>query len=300
MRREELFNRDGVYSAIVNNNLLMHHDATAVGYRILQTLCLIRSQDQPLRILDLACGGLPISIADMIDAVTQARFTYTGIDINPDQVELAATLFEFPGNVVQARLIEANAWDIQSVDLDGPFDLIYTGLNLHHGAPEEIDYLMSQIRALLNDRGVFINHDWYRPDAETYIRRPSAKPEDGQENFRLVPEEKMTGIVNPYPHDTITFDAGVPDWRLAFIDGLTDSYRDLEGDDVGADTLKSHMLERDFPISRADLTAILKKHGFHHRIVDYTNIRVAINPFLAMPFACKDGDVFNSINRHIH
>jgi hypothetical protein len=66
MRREELFNRDGVYSAIVNHNLLMHREATELGGGILKTLFEGRPEKKPIKVLDLACGGLPISIADMI------------------------------------------------------------------------------------------------------------------------------------------------------------------------------------------------------------------------------------------
>jgi ubiquinone/menaquinone biosynthesis C-methylase UbiE len=176
MRREELFNQDGVYSAIVKHNLLMHHEATEVGTRILKTLFEGRPENKPINVLDLACGGLPISIADMMARVSGRVFSYTGIDINPDQVALADNFFQFSDNVCHANLLEANAWDLKTLELQPPFDIIFTGLNLHHGTPEEIDYLMTQVSDLLDESGIFLNHDWYRPDMEVYIRRPSYNP----------------------------------------------------------------------------------------------------------------------------
>ncbi len=291
MRREELFNRDGVYSAIVTHNLLMHREATEMGAGILKALFGGRPKKKPLMVLDLACGGLPISIADMLDRIGGARYMYTGIDINPDQVALANTFFQFSDNVLQADLLEANAWDLTALDLQSPYDIIFTGLNLHHGTPEEIDFLMEQVFDLLDDSGIFLNHDWFRPDMETYVRRPSCNPLDDNESYRLVPQAKLEAGTRPYNKASRDFDSINPEWRLTFINGLADSYRHQMNDDQGADTLKSHMMERDFPVSRQDLADIFDAQGFHYKIFNYDNSGLIIRPFMAMPVASKDNTV---------
>jgi SAM-dependent methyltransferase len=292
MRREELFNRDGVYSAIVHHNLLMHHEATEMGAGILKSLFSGRPKNKPIKVLDLACGGLPISITDIMARVGVADFSYTGIDINPDQVALAKQFFQFSGNTCQANLLEANAWDLKTIELQAPFDIIFTGLNLHHGTPEELDYLMAQVFELLDPSGIFLNHDWYRPDTEIYVRRPSCNPRNGNECYRLVPQEKIEADASPYGKASMDSDSTNPQWRLIFIDGMTESYRNKTKDDQGAGTLKSHMMERDFPVSRQDLADILKRHGFCYKILDYDQSGLAIWPFMAMPIAFKDESVY--------
>ncbi len=292
MRREELFNRDGVYSAIVHHNLLMHREATDMGAGILKTLFEGRPKSNPVKVLDLACGGLPISIVAMMEKVEGARFSYTGIDINPDQVALADKFFRLSDNACQVKLLEANAWDVKTLELESPFDIIFTGLNLHHGTPEEIDYLMAQVYDLLDASGIFLNHDWYRPDRETYVRRPSRNPRDEEECYRLVSQTKLAANTRPYGRASMNFRTANAQWRLAFIDGLTDSYRLRTNDDKGADTLRSHMVERDFPVSRQDLADILTAHGFHHRIFNYDDSGLAIWPFMAMPMASKNQSVY--------
>ncbi len=292
MRREELFNRDGVYSAIVRHNLLMHREATEMGAGILKTLFSGRSTNKPIRVLDLACGGLPISIVDMMARVGGADFHYTGIDINPDQVALARQFFQYPDGVYRANLLEANAWDLKRLGRQSPFDIIFTGLNLHHGTPEEIDYLMMQVFDLLEPSGIFLNHDWYRPDTEIYVRRPSCNPRNKSESYRLVPREKIEAHTRLYGKPSMDFASTNPKWRRTFIDGMTESYRQRTNDDRGADTLRSHMMERDFPVSRRDLADIIKGHGLFCKILDYGDSGQAIGPFMAMPMACKDEAVY--------
>ncbi len=295
MRREELFNRDGVYSTLVTCNLLMHREATETGIGFLKILSDQRKANRPIRVLDLACGSLPVAIADMMERVPHARFSYTGVDINPDQVELASRYFRFSDNVRCADFIEGNAWDLHRLNLKGPYDMIFTGFNLHHGTPEEIDFLMVQVDTLLAGDGIFLNHDWYRPDEEIYVRRPSCNPQDPSESYRLVPKASLSDCTLPYERKSIVCNFSDHAWRMAFIDGLTDSFRRHRDDQQGANSLKSHMVERDFPVSRQDLADILMKHGFFFDFIHHHDPRIAICPYLAMPFACKDEGLYGQV-----
>ncbi len=295
MRREELFNRDSGYSTLVTCNLLMHREATETGVGLLSVLSNLKKTDQPIRILDLACGGLPIAISDMMERVSHAAFSYTGIDINPDQVELASKYFRFSNNVHHVELIEGNAWDLHSLGLDGTFDMIFTGFNLHHGTPEEIDYLMVQVDAILADDGIFLNHDWYRADDEPYVRRPSCNPQNPDESYRLVPKRSLRDGTRPYGRKSIICNFSNHAWRMAFIEGLTDAFRKQCRDEQGANTLRSHMIERDYPVSRKDLAHILHRQGFYFDFIHHHDPSVEICPFLAMPFACKAEGVYHQV-----
>ncbi len=299
MKKEQLFKQDGVYYAIVTHNVLMHDEITELGTQIFKTFFENSTFDRPIKVLDLACGGTPVSVSDMIENVEQAQFSYTGIDINPDQVGCASQLFQFSDNVVHTNFLEANAWDLLPLNLDGPFDIIFTGLNIHHGTPEEIDYLVPQLKTLLSDNGVFINHDWYRPDDEVYVRRPSWNPNDDTESYRLIAKDKIDAQTKSYEKPSVEFESFHHEWRLQFIDGLTESYRGHTQDDAGADTLKSHMLERDFPVSRQDFSDILTSHGLYHKIFNYKNSGLQIWPFMAMPVFCKNETVYQQIIKAI-
>src|SRR3990167_5545250 len=99
MKNERVFSAGGFYSFVVKSNALLHSGATSAGKKIIgQWLCK-RPPTKPLRVLDLACGSLPISISEIMGSFGGHTFNYTGVDINPDQVRLAINEFKFPQNV---------------------------------------------------------------------------------------------------------------------------------------------------------------------------------------------------------
>ncbi len=170
MRREKILNRDGFYAAVVDNNVLMHREVIEQGPSVLTGPLQSRGDGDAVRLLDLACGGMPVSIAEIMDGFPHLNFHYAGVDINPDQIE-SARGFRFSANVKAVDLREGSAWNLSGLDLAGSFDCVFIGLNLHHGTPEEIAFLGSRIHALLVEDGGLLNHDWYRPNHEPYLRR---------------------------------------------------------------------------------------------------------------------------------
>ena len=197
MRREELFNRSGYYRFLLDSNALLHREATDVATEALKPVLGKHAVDKPVRVLDLACGGWPKAIAGVMTQFSSRTFEYTGIDINPDQVKLAAGLFEFPGNVIGVLILEGNAWDLEALGISGGYDLIFSGMNLHHGNPAEFLFLARQLRALLAPCGILFSHDVYRPDAQLYRRRPDANPDDPAESFRLIDAARIASAALP-------------------------------------------------------------------------------------------------------
>lgn len=279
MRREELFNRSGYYRFLLDSNSLLHREAAAVAIDALNPLLKERASDEPVRVLDLACGGWPTAIAGVMAAFASRTFEYTGIDINPDQVELASTRFEFPENVNATHILEGNAWDLETAGVEPGFDLVFSGMNLHHGNPEELLYLAGQIRELLAPGGLFFSHDVYRPDAEPYHRRPDLNPAEPAESFRLVDAARVAELPSMDIAEDETLDE--PAWRKDYVRRMDRTLIARGGDPDGTKSTIAHMRQRDYPVSTRDLSRILSHAGFSTRVQRFDDSAEPMGPYVA-------------------
>ena len=261
MRREALFSRSGFYRFLLDTNALMHREARAAASRILGELA-AAAPDRKLGVLDLACGGWPLSIAEAMGNCADRRFEYTGVDINPDQVESARSLFRFPDSVTKVRILEGNAWDLGPLDLEPGFDLVFSGLNLHHGTPEEIEFLAWELLRLLAPGGRFLSHDVYRPEAARYRRRPAVNPLDPSESFRLLAPQRLAAADIPDSSLTVDADPGEPAWRADYLVRMHRLLLERGADAAGADSTVAHMRQRDYPVSLGELRGIFEPLGF--------------------------------------
>ncbi len=281
MRREELFSRSGYYRFLLDCNALLHREAAAVAIEALTPIFQKRASYDPVKVLDLACGGWPTAIAGVMAAFPERAFAYTGIDINPDQVELAATLFEFPSNVLTVRILEGNAWDLGPLGISSEYELIFSGMNLHHGNPEELLYLARQLRGLLASDGLLFSHDVYRPDAQPYRPRIDVNPEDASKSFRLIDAGRIAaaGITAfDFAEDT---SSGEPSWRLEYLEQMRRTLIARGGDTDGTLSTIAHMRQRDFPVSTRELSEILALAGFTTRIRRFDDSGEPLGPFVA-------------------
>ena len=278
MRREALFNRSGFYGFLLKSNVLLHREAAEAAIDAFEPVIEAWDGGEPVPVLDLACGGWPVTIAEVMDAFSDSRFTYTGIDINPDQVELAANEFPFPDNVAETRIIEGNAWELGDLRLDDSYPIIFSGMNLHHGTPEEIWYLGWQLRDLLMPGGIFFSHDVYRPDHEFYRPRPD------------VIDGTTAWLVNPA---RLTW-AGVPDirvgrdiaradpvWRVDYVDRMRRTLVERGADAAGADSTAHHMASRDFPVSTGEFSAVMTSLGLDVSVLRYDDSDGPLGPYVA-------------------
>ena len=287
MRREKLFSHDGFYPFIVESNLLLHHEAIDSGRRLVELLLKNRPSDQPVTVLDLACGGEPVVIAKIMESFPDRCFHYTGIDINPDQVEQARSVFQFPDNVAEVRISEGNAWDFRSAEPSRKYDVIFMGLNLHHGTPEEIHYLATRIRDLLEDDGIFINHDCFRPNDQPYLRRPDSNPENPAESFQLLDKDVLSSVAEPsFTLDAIHSGANEPDWRIRYRQSLSTTAIERGGDKTGIESMNQHVNLRDYPISLHEFRKIFESVGFKVHTQRY-NTPDPLGEFIAMAVASR-------------
>ena len=291
MRREAFFSGDSPYDVMLRVNLLLHDEAATLVTRRLEALSRRRPDDHVIEILDLACG-VPLTIVDAVENLPDRRFGYTGVDIHPDQVRKAREL-PMPGNVVASRIINGSAWDLthlanparrtQSMRrtrqpgtsdrhaqlkraghgaLPTTYDFVFVGMNLHHGTPEEIWLLATQLRSLLAPDGCLTNHDCYRPEGVAYVRRPATTLEDGKRApLHMVNPQVLAEAAPPSFHFEEAIEAR-PAWRADLIDRLLDGYLSAGGDEAGAEVTASHSWARDFPLSVTEMRTVLEAAGY--------------------------------------
>ena len=284
MRREALFSRSGSYRFLLDTNALMHREAKAAARSVLGELT-VAAPRRVLRVLDLACGGWPLSIAEAMGSFADRRFEYTGVDINPDQVESARSLFRFPDPVTKVRILEGNAWDLAPMGLEPGFDLVFSGLNLHHGTPEEIAFLARELLRLLAPGGRFLSHDVYRPAAARYRRRPAVNPSDPRESFRLLAPEQLAAAGISYLPLLVDGDSGEPAWRVDYLERMHRLLLECGADVPGADSTVAHMRQRDYPVSLGELRGIFEPLGFVVETGRYQGSEHPLAPYLGWALA---------------
>ncbi len=288
MRREELFSKHGAYYLLVESNALLHRECMEYGARVAKCILEGRDASRPVRVLDLACGGMPVSMSEILGEFEELSFQYTGIDINPDQVEFASSFSGYPENFTDVQILEGSAWNLAGSGVSGKYDIIFMGVNLHHGAPEEIHFLATRLPDLLGEDGVFISHDWYRPDNEPYQRRPDRNPDDASESYLLVSPEELRSIEEPdFNFSEISAEGNDEPWRMEFANLLRRILLDRADNTECAHTTYRHVYQRDYPISLDEFRCIMERAGLNVRIFRYKNTGEPLEKFFGMPIASK-------------
>ncbi|MCZ6671918.1 MAG: class I SAM-dependent methyltransferase, partial [Verrucomicrobia bacterium] len=248
---KKFFDEDGFYQFVVSSNVLLHKEAVEFGRTAVDSLIRRIEPKQDLEILDLACGGSPVIINEIMSGFPDVSFRYTGIDINPGQVKSASSVFQFSDNVLQKCIIEGNAWDFPESVSRSKYHLIFTGLNLHHGTPSELFVLFKQALQVLRPDGIFLNHDLYRPADRIYVHRPDQNPNDETESYLMIPQSVVESSGPPnFEFGGVSLDRiGEDDWRLDLLEKLRRILSNRGGDEVGINEACAHMYAKDFALS---------------------------------------------------
>lgn len=295
MREEKLFSKDGCYSRVVESNALLHREAVTYGTRVVKALLKNYDSAQTIKVLDLACGAEPVSITEILNNFPDRNFSYTGIDINPDQVSFAKHQFQYPENIQEIIILEGNAWDPRLNTQDEQYDIVFMGLNLHHGTPEEVYYLATQVAKLLNHQGVYINHDVYRPDDQAYQRRPDHHPDNPNESFCLLDPGLTDSIRLPgVTYNELGSNTPIAKWRQTYNDLLHQTLINQGAGYECADATRKHVSVRDYPISLSDFSYIFKQADseFNIKIIRYGDSHPLMD-YIAMPVVSKSSHLLN-------
>lgn len=284
MRNEAHFGPTGFYWFMVSHNILLHQECVQTGGRILDAWIGAHASTAPLRVLDLACGGEPVAIAALMEQFPAHVFEYTGVDIHADQAQQARSTFRWPANV-HGTICEGNAWELQTLPLPGPFEIVFSGLNFHHGTPEELAFVGRALLTVMPRGGILLSHDLFRPSAIPYRRRPDR---DAQSTapFSLVSPADM--VAAGIPARRLPGENSEPrDWREDLIAKLDQEIRRHGGDDVGREMNHAHIRARDFPVSAPELATILTEIGFETHVYDYEQSGHPMQEYFAMIAAYK-------------
>ncbi len=163
-----------VYQKLVDSDVLSH---AAVG-RLLHRI-LAERFDTPFTFLDIACGDA--GLARRALAGTRVRH-YHGIDLAAPALALAAkTLCDVP----YAVDLDHRDYSEAMADRPEPADAVWCGLSIHHLDTDGKQALISEIREVVGDRGIFV---LYEPtlgpheDRRAYLDR----------TWRIVPDRWTT------------------------------------------------------------------------------------------------------------
>ena len=286
MKRERVFSKNGGYELCLDTNALMHRESAELGIGVLKKILANYADDDrssieysknndssTLHVLDLACGGLPVTLADILAHFTEQQFSYTGIDINHDQTENLLNQFEFSVNVIDIKTITGTAWDLSDnkvkPHLRQQYDIIFSGFNFHHGTPEELYFLAQQLHELLDPRGVFFNVDEYRPNDTNYVRRPNESLDDSTESYLMVDPEKIKA--NAYFSNIVEANfEEAPQWKQRLLKTFRTVLLNGGGESTVVESLIEHVRKRDYPVSASEASQIFKEVGFIAK-ADYHN-----------------------------
>jgi SAM-dependent methyltransferase len=145
-----------IYHKMVTENYLFHREAYAILHRVLQ-----EEAPRPFGFLDVACGDASASAA-ALQGTSVGR--YFGIDSSRLALSLAATSLAglaCPVTLVEDDFVEALA------EWDEPVDVVWIGLSLHHQRYDGKLQVMSSVRRLLGEGGLFLVFENASPDGET-------------------------------------------------------------------------------------------------------------------------------------
>lgn len=260
MRHEGVFNKGGAYSFVVEHNLLLHQEAIRVCTKVVADWLANRPTASVIRILDLACGGTPVVTNGVMRQFVIHHFDYHGVDINADQIK-SAKKFRFSPNV-RATLTEGDCWQPAKL-VHLPFDIVFVGLNSHHAVPEELQYFATQLNKIVTPDGLFLNYDLFRPTQYPYLRRPD-RSDDGMQSLTLVPPETLQKAGFTPSHTT--HHAG-PNWRQDFLIPTIAIMKQNHCPKPMIDETITHIMEHDYPVSTAEMCAILKGAGFRAQTI---------------------------------
>lgn len=260
MSHEKIFNANGAYRIVVDNNIMAHQEAvTALKIQFGEWISQTERTNtaKKIRILDLACGGEPLTICEIARHFSRITFEYVGIDINADQVNAAKNFKSYPENMRFNQILLGNAWDLSSCDLDGKFDIVFSGLNFHHAVPTEIYSLAKSLQGILEIDGMMFNHDLYMPEGYAYTARPADTLEKSyslnkninlnQDQFELL-QSQQNGLK--------------VQWREEFLKDYRNLLNKLHINSNDQDRILEHVSDRDYPISMNQMAAIFNASGF--------------------------------------
>lgn len=256
------FGRSQAYSDVVLRNTSTHREAVAEAVQVFGEWQNSRGV-KSLRFLDLACGDSPVVPYALAKRFSELEFLYEGVDISPLQIKRAKH-FEAPLNMRERNLREGDAWDLRPLE-GQKFDVIYTGLNLHHGTPEELAFTLEGMKAILKPDGLLMIHDVFRPERLVgqplaYLRRPDFLKEA---SLRMVREDLISQEHRRRALEVVRSEEKAAfDWRLGFMRDYEANMERVAMTGAAQAMVRRHVLDNDYPLSISEMRDLMSQTGF--------------------------------------
>lgn len=252
-----IFSTQGEYDVIVRTNAGCHREAALASLQVLIPWLEAKKHSKPLKMLDIACGTCtPFCVRSFLEGIHQKGIEqpqiYHGIDIN--QTLAAVQSFDFPAQIREQKLIVGNAYMLhENEDIEPPYDLIFAGLNLHHLSDQELVKVLEDVYEILNEDGLFIVHDVFRPLQEPHSYRPKER--------RMIEEAAFLENI-PQRAVRVTPPREGYHWMQSAAHEILKYLKQYHVPLDQTETVIDHILKNDFPLAFQEFNAILQKIGF--------------------------------------
>ncbi|MBO3462641.1 class I SAM-dependent methyltransferase [Aetokthonos hydrillicola Thurmond2011] len=165
---KEFFNEQWqIYDKVLKNNYMRHRDI----YHILHEL-LVSYFQKPFKMLELGCGDAGFSTQALLNTNIAS---YMGIDLSTPALSIAKqnmAIIECEKTFTEGDFFELVP--VLEQNQNHKFDLVLISFALHHLQREQKDFLINQIKNILNPSGLFILIDLVpkqQEDRDSYIKR---------------------------------------------------------------------------------------------------------------------------------
>ena len=182
---------------------------------------------------------------------------------------------------MRIRVLNGNAWTLDSLKLGERFDVVFSGLNFHHATPEELVFLAGELKPLCAADAIILSHDLYRPEATSYVRRPAIHPDGPIESLELIPGLK-SNFTQKSDHENT---GNENNWRDEFLQRYKNHLADLEISKEKASAILKHVSERDYPLSGDEVAHIFSEVGFTASFKDFRALPHPLGCYLGILWA---------------
>ena len=196
----EFFNGWALYRRIVDNDYLCHRSAKQALTQWLHQF------GRPFSFLDLGCGDAAFS-AEVLTG--QAVTSYTGMDISPVALDLAAQ------NTQQIKApcsLRVGDFLTEISALPEAYDIIYIGLSLHHLRQSEKETFLRELRRRLAPGGALVVYDPVLLPGETRDAYMIRWVDDAERNWSALSIKDVAEAVkhvttSDFPEEIATLDS---------------------------------------------------------------------------------------------
>ncbi|EKD50415.1 MAG: hypothetical protein ACD_62C00545G0002 [uncultured bacterium] len=271
---------------LMASNVWMHTETAHVLAQQLAEWLSGKTILRPVQLADVGSGAVPITLCRILAELATAKdpsfsrllFHLAILDSDQQAInrfcDLATTpapgkdkwgkksadipSSPFPKSIVEKRMLRGNTWSPTDVGrlrpefLPQPVDVLFTGMLLHQGKPEQVYTLAQNVHSILTDGGLWLIHDLFMPDTEPYLTIASEVTRE------------YSGFSFPFKR---VFRHAVEDnqARNAFLRALS-SYK---GASPSPNDLREQVTSQVFPYTMPMVTHLLQQAGFDTTVIPY-------------------------------